>query len=419
MDVLHARCAALDVSKADVKVCVRVPSTKRGLRSSETRTFATTINGLLQVRDWLTEQHVGKIVMEATGDYWRSAYYVLEDGFDVDLVNAAHVKAMPGRKTDVADAQWLCQLAECGLVRGSFVPPQPIRELRDLTRYRSTLVADATREKNRLEKELEDAGIKLSVVISDIFGVSGRSMLEALIAGERDPQRLADLARGRMRPKIPQLEEALVGRFRDHHAFLCRIHLDNIDRINRSIREITTRIVTVVEPFRDQLRLLTSIPGISDELAQNILAEIGPDMTRFPTAAHLCSWAGVAPGNNQSGPHRKRGKTTHGDPWLKAALGIAAVAAANTRNTYLAATKKRLTRRLGSKQKALVAVQHSILNAIWHMITNNAPYRDPGPDHHTTRNPARALQRLQTTANSLGFTVTFNPIATADPPQAA
>jgi transposase len=409
VDVLHDRCAALDIGKRDVKACLRTPGRRRNQRATVVRTFATTTNDLLALRDWLVAERVSLVVMEATGDYWRAPYYLLEDAVPVQLVNARQVKAMPGRKTDVSDAVWLAQLAECGLLRASFVPPEPIRQLRDLTRYRSVLVDERTREAQRLEKELEDAGIKLSAVASDILGISGRAMLEALIRGERDPQVLADMARGRMRPKIPDLVQAMIGRFGEHHAFLCRMHLDRIDAIGRDIAALSTRIEQVMAPFRDQLHRLDSVPGISRRVAEVIIAETGGDMSRFPTAAHLASWAGVCPGNHESGGRRKTGKTTNGNRWLRQALGVAAMAAARSKDTYLGAQYHRLVRRMG-KQKALVALQHSILTSVWHMLSGQTDYHDLGADYFLHRDPERERRRAITALNKLGYTVTLNPI---------
>jgi transposase len=410
MEIVHERCAALDVSKRDVKVCLRTPSRRRGQRHTEVRTFATTTNALLQMRDWLEAEQVTKVVMEATGDYWRSPYYLLEDRFDVELVNARQVKALPGRKTDVADSVWLCQLAECGLLRASFVPPEPIRQLRDLTRYRAVLVNERTREKSRLEKELEDAGIKISLVATDVFGVSGRRILRALIEGERDPQTLADMAMGRLRPRIPDLQETLVGRFGEHHAFLCQMHINRVDQIDRDIQALTERIEQAMAPFREPIKRLCTIPGVSDRIAEVIIAETGGDMSRFPTAAHLASWAGVAPGNNQSGRRRKNAKTTKGDVWLKDALGMAAMSALRTKDTYLAAQYRRLIRRLGSKQKALVALEHSILTSIWHMLTRNTDYADLGGEYFHRLDPSAARRRAIATLQSLGYYVTLQPV---------
>lgn len=416
MDVLHDRCAALDVAKDEVKVCVRTPGKRRNTRHTEVRTFTTMTNSLLAMRDWLVAERVSLVVMEATGDYWRSPFYLLEDVLNVELINAKHAKALPGRKSDVADSVWLCQLGECGLLRASFVPPEPIRQLRDLTRYRQVLLEERTREAQRLEKELEDAGIKLSVVATDILGVSGRAMLAALIDGERDVEILADLARGRMRPKIPDLQQAMVGRFGPHHAFLCRMHLDRIDALDRDIIALSQRIEAVMAPFQNLLTRLDTIPGVNQHVAQVIIAETGGDMTQFPTPAHLASWAGVCPGNHASGGKRKSGKTRKGDHWLTASLGVAALAALRTKDTYLSAQYRRLVRRLGNKQKAIVALEHSILTSVWHMLTTNTDYHDLGRDYFLRRDPERERRRAITALNKLGYTVTLNPI---EPTQAA
>jgi transposase len=413
VDVLHDRCAALDVSKEDVKVCLRTPGKRRNQRHTEVRTFSTMTNPLLAMRDWLVAERVTLVVMEATGDYWRSPYYLLEDALNVMLINARQAKALPGRKTDVADSVWLAQLAECGLLRASFVPPEPIRQLRDLTRYRSVLTAERTREASRLEKELEDAGIKLSVVATDILGVSGRAMLESLIAGERDAEVLAELARGRMRPKIPDLVQAMIGRFGPHHAFLCRMHLDRIDALTRDIATLSTRIASLMAPFRDVLRRLDTIPGVNEQVAEVIIAETGADMSRFPTPGHLASWAGVCPGNHESGGRRKSGKTRKGDHWLTASLGVAVLAAGRGKDTYLAAQHARLIRRLGNKQKAIVALQHTMLTSVWHMLSTNTDYHDLGGDYFLRRDPDRERRRAITALNKLGYTVTLNPIQAA------
>ena len=274
-------------------------------------------------------------MLEATGDYWRAAFYLLEDVLNVILVNAAHAKGLPGRKTDVSDAAWLCQMGECGLLNASFVPPEPIRHLRDLTRYRATLAAERTREAQRLEKELEDAGIKLATVATDILGVSGRAMLTALIDGERDGHVLAEMAKARMRPKIPQLMEALTGNFGEHHAFLCRLHLERIDQLSTAILELSERIQEEMRPFARQLERLQTIPGVGQSTAEVIIAETGGDMARFRTAGNLASWAGLCPGHYESAGKHKSGKTRHGNRWLSAALGTAAMAASRTKNTTI------------------------------------------------------------------------------------
>jgi transposase len=414
MELLHERCAALDIGKKDLKACVRTPSPKgKRSRRQEIRTFATTTNALLELRDWLIAERVSLVVLEATGDYWRGAYYLLEDDLNVMLVNAAHAKGLPGRKTDVCDAAWLCQLGECGLLRASFVPPEPIRQLRDLTRYRTTLTNERTREAQRLEKELEDAGIKLSSVATDILGVSGRAMLTALIGGERDPQVLAEMAKARMRPKIPQLMQALTGNFGEHHAFLCRLHLQRIDQLTAAIAELSARIEEQMRPFARQLEHLATIPGVGQSIAEVIVAETGADMSRFPSAAHLASWAGVCPGHHESAGKRRSGKTRHGNRWLTNALGTAAMAAARTKDTtYLGARYRRLAPRLG-KKKAVVAVEHSILIAVWHILSNDATYADLGGDYFARLDPELAMRRIARQANALGFTVRFDPIQAA------
>ncbi|WP_204009955.1 IS110 family transposase [Virgisporangium aurantiacum] len=413
MDVIHERCAGIDIGKADLKACIRVPTASSRRRRKEVRTFATTTNALLQLRDWLMAEGITVVGMEATGSYWKPVFYLLEDAFDVQLLNARHMHAVPGRKTDVTDAAWIAELVEHGLVRPSFVPPPPIRRLRDLTRYRSELVHERTREAQRLEKLLEDAGIKLSVVASDILGVSGRAMLEALIAGERDPHQLADLAKRRMRVKIPQLVEALTGRFGDHHAFLARAMLNRIDAANATINDLSSRIEAECTPFRRQLERLHTIPGVSQRTAEVIIAETGVDPSQFTTAAHLASWAGVCPGNNESAGRHMSGRTRPGDTWLKAALGEAAMAASRTKNTYLAARYRRVAARRGNK-RALVAVAHTILIATWHMLTHDLTYHDLGGDYFIQRQDhTRQTRRLTARLNQLGYQVILNPIPAA------
>jgi transposase len=405
---LVERCAGLDIGKADVKACVRVPG-ERGRRRQETRTFAAVTRGLLELREWLAGQQVAVVGMEATGDYWKPVYYLLEDAFEVQLLNAAHMRNVPGRKTDVSDAGWIARLVEHGLVRSSFVPPREIRELRDLTRYRSALIAERTREKQRVEKVLEDAGIKLSVFVSDLFGVSGRAMLAALIAGERNPAVLAEHARARMRPKIPVLIEALTGRFTGHHAFLCSTMLARIDALDATIATVSEQVEAQVRPLQHVVDRLDTIPGVNQRAAQTILAEIGADMSRFPTAGHLASWAGVCPGNNESAGKHHSGRTRKGDTWLRAALGEAAAAAAKTKGTYLQAQYQRLAVRRG-KKRALVAVGHSILTATWYMISNGVEYQDLGGSHFLTRiDPARRTRRLIDQLHQLGYQVQLTP----------
>ena len=413
MEVVHSRCAGLDVSKRDAKVCVRVVGGGRAGTTSTVTTWASVTNQVLALREHLIAEQVTLVVMEATGDYWKPFYYLLEDGpFEVMLVNARHVKNLPGRKTDVSDAAWLAQLGAHGLVRGSFVPPEPIRQLRDLTRTRTTMVRARAKEIQRLEKLLEDAGIKLSSVASDITGVSGRAMLEALIAGQRDPNELADLAKRRLRSKIPALAEALTGRFAEHHAFLARLHLDVIDQHTHVVAELTARIEVVIEPFRGARDLIITIPGISTLVADVIIAETGADMSRFPTAGHLTSWAGTCPGSNESAGRVKTTKTRPGNPYLKGALGIAAMSAAHSNGTYLAAKYRRVASRRGPV-KAIVAVERVMLVAIWNMLTNGVFYEDLGGDYYTQRNPSKAKQRALDQLRQMGYDVTLNPTNTA------
>ena len=410
MDLLHSRCAGLDVSKPDAKVCVRVASGTRAAARSTVTTWGSVTNQVLALREHLIAEQVTLVVMEATGDYWKPFYYLLEDApFEVMLVNARHVKNLPGRKTDVSDAAWLAQLGAHGLVRASFVPPAPIRQLRDLTRTRTTMVRERAKEIQRLEKLLEDTGIKLSSVASDISGVSGRLMLDALISGQRDPAALADLAKRRLRSKIPALTEALTGRFTDHHGFLARVHLDLIDQRSHAIAELAARIEVVIEPFRGARDLIVTIPGISVLVADVIIAETGADMSRFPSAGHLASWAGTCPGCNESAGRIKSTKTRPGNPYLKGALGIAALSAARSHDTYLAAKYRRIASRRGPV-KAIVAVEHAMLIAIWNMITNGVFYDDLGGDYFTQLNPEKTKQRALNQLRQMGFDVTLNPL---------
>jgi len=381
MEVVHVRCAGLDISKEDAKVCVRIAGAGRRKTIETVTTWSAMTNQVLALREHLLKEQVTCVVMEATSDYWKPFYYLLEDlpGVEVMLVNARHVKNLPGRKTDVADATWLAQLGAHGLVRASFVPPEPIRVLRDLTRARTAITRERGREVQRLEKLLEDAGIKLSAVASDITGVSGRLMLAALIGGQRDPSVLADLAKRRLRSKIPALTEALTGRFTQHHAFLARVHLDLIDQHTAAIEEITARIEVVIEPFQGFRDLITTIPGIATLTAEVIIAETGADMTRFPTPGHLASWAGTTPGSNESAGRVKSTKTRPGNPYLQGALGAASMSVAKSPNTYLGARYRRIASRRGP-MKANVATQHKMLTIIWHMATTGTLYEDPGAD---------------------------------------
>lgn len=410
MELIHTRCAGMDVSKKDAKVCIRVAGAGRRRTVETVRTWASTTNAILALRDHLIAEQVSLVVMEATSDYWKPFYYLLEDipGVEVMLVNARHVKNMPGRKTDVTDAAWLAQLGAHGLVRASFVPPAPIRELRDLTRARVMLTRERGREVQRLEKLLEDAGIKLSSVASDITGVSGRLMLQALIDGHRDPAALAELAKRRLRSKIPALTQALTGRFGEHHAFLARIFLETIDQRTGQIAELDQRIDQTMASFRSFADLICTIPGIGPATAEVIVAETGADMAVFPTARQLVSWAGVCPGSNESAGRVKSTKTRPGNAYLKAALGTAALSIAGSNGTFLAAKYKRLAARRGGK-KALVAIEHALLNAIWSMGNTGAQYDDPGNDYYLRHDPERTRRNATRQLERPGYAVTLTP----------
>lgn len=411
MDVLHPRCAGLDISKKDAKVCVRVAGSGRRKASEVVTTWSSVTGSILRLREHLEAEQVTCVVMEATGDYWKPFYYLLEDmpGVQVMLVNAQAVKNVPGRKTDVNDATWLAQLAAHGLVRASFLPPEPIRHLRDLTRTRTAITRERTREIQRLEKLLEDAGLKITSVTSNTLGVSTRLMLESLIAGQRDPVTLADLAKGSLRRKIPQLIDALEGRFTAHHAFLARTHLDLIDSHDQAIAALTGKIEEAMEPFRLARDLLTTIPGIGRPTADVIIAETGADMTRFPTPAHLASWAGVVPGNNESAGKVRSTKTRPGNKHLQGALGACMTSIAKT-DTFLGARHRRLTRRRGAL-RANVATQHALLVIAWNMLTNGTLYEDLGTDYHDRRHPQQTRNRAIRQLQDLGYKVTLEPAA--------
>ena len=404
MNVLYPRCAGVDIHKKTAVVCVMTPD------GAQTRTFPTMTADLLQLGDWLLEQGVTHVAMESTGVYWKPVFYVLEEAVTCLLVNAAHIKQVPGRKTDVADCVWIAQLLEHGLLQGSFVPPVPIRELRDLTRHRKVLIQERQRAANRLHKLLQDAGIKLASVATDILGQSGRAMLEALVRGTTDPAVLADLARGRLRAKLPALREALAGRFRAHHAFLVSQVLAHIDYLDESIATASGEIARLLAPFATQLAALDTIPGISTRTAEVVIAEIGVDMSQFPSEHHLASWAGLCPGNNESAGKHKPGRTRRGDRWLRMALVEAALAAIRTRDSALGARYRRIMRHRGHK-KAIVAVAHAMLRAAYHVLTTGTPYRDPGPDYYERRRTHQAARRAIALLERQGYRVSLEPAA--------
>jgi transposase len=409
MERLIERCSGLDVHRDTVAACVRVPGA-RGQREQHVRTFGTTTAELLVLRDWLEAHGVTHVAMESTGVYWKPVFYVLEEAFTCLLVNAAHIKQVPGRKTDVLDCIWIAQLLEHGLLRGSFVPPAPIREVRDLTRHRKVLIQERQRAANRLHKLLQDAGLKLASVATDILGVSGRAMLGALVDGTTDPEVLADLARGKLRKKLPALRQALAGRFRPHHAFLVGQVLAHVDYLDEAIATVSEEIEARLAPFEAHLTRLDTVHGIARRTAEVIIAEIGVDMTVFPNEHHLASWAGMCPGNNESAGKHKSGKTRKGDRWLRTALVEAAAAAIRTKDSALAARYRRVMRHRGHK-KAVVAVAHAMLRAVYHVLADGTPYRDSGPDYYDRRHAQRVTRRAIELLERQGYRVVLQPAA--------
>ena len=410
METMIARCCGLDVHKGRLSACVRVLID--GTVSELIETFGTTTSDLLALRDWLAAHEVTHVAMESTGVYWKCVYYVLEDDFEVLLVNARHIKHVPGRKIDTIDAAWIAQLLACGLLKGSLVPPRPIRELRDLTRYRKALIYERSRAINRLHKVLEDAGVKLSCVATDVMGVSGRQMMRALIEGQADADALAELAKGKLRKKLPALRKALDGRFRAHHSFLLERMLARIEDLEDDIEAISARVQEQVSPFEQAVTLLRTIPGVERRTAEVIIAETGGDMSVFPTAKHLASWAGVCPGQNESAGKRKSAKTRKGSPWLRATLIESARAASRSKGTYLGERYRRLARRRGDK-KAIIAIAHEILTATWHMLSTGELYREQGPQVISERDADNARRRAIRQLERLGHKVTLRPLAEA------
>jgi transposase len=409
MDRLVERCAGLDVHKDSVAATVRVPAAG-GERLQETRTFQTTTRGLVTLADWLASYAVTLVGMESTGCYWKPVYYLLEERFECWLLNPRHLRNVPGRKTDVQDSAWICQLVEHGLVRASFVPPPPIRELHDLTRYRKTQIEERSREVQRLDKVMQDAGIKLSSVASKTLGLSVRRMLDALIAGTHDPELLAELARGRLRRKLPELREALTGRFRsEHHGLLVSQILAHIDYLDETIAFLSAQIEQVIAPFSRERDLLETIPGVGRRAAEVLIAELGVDMRVFPTDAHLASWAGQCPGNHQSAGKRRSGRPRHGSKWLRSTLTESAKAAARSRGTYLSAQYTRLRGRRGPR-KATGALRHSILIAAYHVLDQHIPYRELGADYFDRRSTQQRTKRLVRQLEQLGHTVNLEPL---------
>jgi len=416
MQVLYERCCGLDVHKMTVAACVLVPG-PGGAPRKEVRTFGTMTADLLALGDWLAGQGVTHVAMESTGVYWKPVWNLLEDRFELLLVNAAHVKAVPGRKTDVRDCEWLADLLRHGLVKASFIPPLEIREVRELTRYRQTLVKEHTAVANRIQKLVESANIKLGQVASDVLGVSGRMMLGALAAGESDPEKLAELAQGRLKSKKGELRQALAGRLTEAQRWVLRELLARWEELEEALSRVETRLRAEVQACADPfvpeaVELLDGIPGVGEHVAHIIVAEIGVEMDCFPSDGHLASWAGMCPGNNESGGKRKRGPTTKGSPYLRTALIEAAWAASHGKGTYWAAKYKRLVKRLG-KKRALVALGHNILRIAYYLLKRRVRYTDLGSDYFDRQQVQRQRQRLVQRLEALGVKVTIEEVAEA------
>jgi transposase len=409
MQVEYARCCGLDVHQKTVVACVLVTA-EDGKVQRQVRTFATMTADLLALNDWLNAQQVEQVAMESTGVYWKPVYNLLEADHRIILVNAQHLQTVPGRKTDLKDSEWLAELLRHGLLKASFIPPAPIRELRELTRYRKTLVQERQQEVNRLHKVLESANIKLGAVASDVLGTSGRDMLAALLSGEQDAAAMAELARGRLRAKLPALRQALEGRVTAQHRVLLRHILAHLAFLDGQLEQLTAEIEQAQTPFADAVALVQTIPGVAEAAASTILAEIGTDMSRFPSAAHLASWAGLCPGNRQSGGKRLSGHITPGNRWLRAVLGEVAWSAVHTHDTYAVALSHRIARRRG-KLRAIVAVAHSLLVSIYHMLRTHQPYHDLGPDYLEQLDHERLQRQYVRRLEQLGFAVTLTATA--------
>jgi transposase len=409
LDIIYERCCGVDVHKRSVAACVIVPGT-HGEPRKDIRTFGTMPEDLLELSDWLAAAGCTHVAMESTGVYWKPIYNLLEGAFTPLLVNARYIKTVPGRKTDVKDCEWIADLLGHGLLRGSFVPERPQRELQELGRYRTTLVRERSAEVGRLQKTLEGANIKLASVATDIMGKSARQMLKALIDGSTDTSAMAQLARGKLRAKIPQLERALRGSSGAHQRFLVAQQLAHIDFLEETIEQLSAEIAERMHPFGEAIERLETIPGVGRRTAEAILAEIGPEVSRFSTYRHLASWAGMCPGNNESGGKRRSGKTTKGNPWLRAALVEAAHAAGRTRDTYLSAQYRRLASRRG-KKRAAVAVGHTILVIAYHLLQRSCGYEELGGDYFDKRDRQAVERRLVRRLEGLGYKVSLDPVA--------
>lgn len=422
MDVIHPRCAGLDVHKKSVTACARLLDSGNKV-TKRTQSYATMTRDILKMADWLDAEGVTHVAMESTGVYWKPIYNLLESRFVVLLCNAKHIKQVPGRKTDVKDSEWIAQLLQYGLLTASFVPDKPQREMRDLTRHRAQLVSEKTRVANRIQKTLEDANIKLSSVASDVLGTSGRDMIQAMIAGENSPAIIADLARRRLRGKIPELEVALEGQVTEHHRFMLKALFDHLVQVETFIEQFDDRLENLVAPadeptpeapeaplpFGQAVQLLATVPGIDRCTAENVVAEIGTNMAQFPSAGHLASWTGICPGNNESAGKQKSGRTTKGNRWLRRALSQAAWGASHTKKSYFASQYKRLAARRG-KKRAIIAVAHSLLTVIYHMLQDRKPFEDLGADYFDRLDPSRQIAYLTKRLESFGKTVTLGDL---------
>jgi len=404
MRIVYPRCCGLDVHKRSISACLLTPHEEGGTKQ-QVRRFGTVTRDLLELCDWLISNQVTHVAMESTGVYWKPVWNILEASVTILLVNAQHVKAVPGRKTDAKDCQWIADLLQHGLLRGSFVPPNPIRQLRDLTRTRASLRQDHTAVANRMQKILEDANIKLASVATDWLGVSGRAILSRLLDGEQDAGTLANLCRGRLRDKIPEMQLALEGRMTEHHRWMLRLQREQLEFLEAQIVKLETKIQEEMQTYQEAVNLCTTIPGIEAIAAANLVAEMGVNMDQFPSAAHLASWAGVCPGNNESAGKRLSGKARNGSVWLRRNLCQAAWAASHSKNTYLSAQFRRLAARKG-KKRALVAVGHTILVIVFHMLKNHQPYRDLGADYFDRRNGEQIKRSLIRRLERLGLQVT-------------
>jgi transposase len=402
MEIIHPRCAGLDVHKQTVVACVRIAGT--GAPTQEVRSFATTTSGLFALGDWLDEHGVEHVAMEATGVYWKPVWHVLEAHFQLLLANAAHVKNVPGRKTDVNDAMWLADLLAHGLMRASFVPPTPVQELRTLTRTRKQFVRERTAHVQRIEKVLEDANLKLGVVLSDITGQSGRAVLQAIVAGDTDPEQLLTCINTRVKATRAELLEALRGHIRAHHRFMLKLHLDHIDALDRAIATVEQEVGTGLEPFRQAAQLVSTMPGMSDVASHAVIAEIGIDMSRFETPAHLLSWACLCPRNDESAGKRRSTRLRRGGRWLKTTLVQAAWAAVRVKGSYLQAQFHRIRARRGVK-KAIIAVAASMLTAIWYMLRNGTEWRELGAGYFDRADATKTAKRLVRRLQQIGYEV--------------